>query len=463
MCALAFLLLLTPPEAMASSPAPAAPNAKTPFDAPRCGQACFYLIAKLKGKPLAWEDVKRRLGDGGPTGIHSFDQLAKAGQEIGLYPRGVTTRAEELRGLPLPAIAVLRGAPEGHSDHFTVLLRAEPQGAVIIDAPYSPEFLDWGRFAARWSGQVLVFCHSADEASALDRRLAWHAWLPRFRWPLLGLGVFTVLALGFLGRRPVGALIARSRLGAAVGAGLLAVTVVGIIIWQAQPRWLWPLPPRCVIVDPEQDLGEFTEPTRKHFLVIRNDGDAPLAVKKVHSNCGCVVSPMADPIIAPGETGTLSLELAAAPGPRRVLVTLETNDPARFHTAQLVWSGPSRPTLHPVWIEETAPDMNQGFTRSVQLFYPGGRNAIKPELVGFEGEGLRVDVASNDAEAEQYFYTGFVEKIIGVCEMRLTLPAPAEPGLKEIKGTLKFRYGKQDLAYPITVRVRFGERVAARE
>lgn len=455
-----FLLALAIPP-LPCGPAAAEPDAKLPFEPPRCGQACFYLMAKLHGKPLSWDEVKARLGDGGTEGLHSFAELAKAAEGLGLHPRGLAVSGEEFFRLPLPAIAVQRAAAGSSADHFVILLRAEPQGAVIVDPPYAPEFLDRARFAKRFTGEVLVFCNSAEEAAGLDQRLAVQDWSGRLRWPLLALAGLALVGAGFVGRGALASTAGRAGPRAWAGIALLVGLSAASAACALQPRFLFPLPPRCVIAEPEQDLGEFTEPTRKHLLAVRNEGDAPLVIQAIRSNCGCAVGKIANPAIAPGEVGYVPLELTASPGPRRVLVTLDTNDPAGPHSAQLLWSGPARPTLHPLWIEETATDLRTAVTRKIQLFYPGGRHAIKPEFVGFEGQGLKIEPGSNDPMAEPYVYTGFIEKIIGVFELTATVEPPAEPGLKEGRGKLKFRYGQQEWSFPFTMRVRFQAPAAA--
>jgi hypothetical protein len=67
-----------------------------------------------------------------------------------------------------------------------------------------------------------------------------------------------------------------------------------------------------------------------HDITLRNEGDAPLVIFKIDSDCGCTAAMPSDSIIRPGEKVVLKVSYSTKmyKGPQKKTITLHTNDPA---------------------------------------------------------------------------------------------------------------------------------------
>ena len=90
--------------------------------------------------------------------------------------------------------------------------------------------------------------------------------------------------------------------------------------------------PKLACDEPEYQFGELdSSETVKHNFVIRNEGDEPLKITRVRTDCGCTLARLKDKTLAPGEQTTLlsTLSLKGRHGKQRKRITLETNDPSQ--------------------------------------------------------------------------------------------------------------------------------------
>jgi hypothetical protein len=67
-----------------------------------------------------------------------------------------------------------------------------------------------------------------------------------------------------------------------------------------------------------------------HSFVLRNDGDAPLAITRVKASCGCTAVKSSTNSILPGQTATVDARftLKGRRGKQQKSITVESNDPA---------------------------------------------------------------------------------------------------------------------------------------
>lgn len=86
--------------------------------------------------------------------------------------------------------------------------------------------------------------------------------------------------------------------------------------------------PKAVVAEPIKDAGTVAKGEKViHAFLIKNEGDAPLAVTDVRASCGCTVASF-DATIAPGQTGQVRVEVDTSTfnGAIAKGVTAYTND-----------------------------------------------------------------------------------------------------------------------------------------
>ncbi|HZZ27306.1 MAG TPA: DUF1573 domain-containing protein [Pirellulales bacterium] len=91
--------------------------------------------------------------------------------------------------------------------------------------------------------------------------------------------------------------------------------------------------PHVVPDQEEYNFGSMERESHKsHVFTIRNDGHAPLILKKGETTCRCTKFEIAETDLKPGDSTAVTLEWKARdvnPGAFRQSATIETNDPAR--------------------------------------------------------------------------------------------------------------------------------------
>jgi hypothetical protein len=131
----------------------------------------------------------------------------------------------------------------------------------------------------------------------------------------------------------------------------------------------------------EIDLGELHTANDATQVAVHNPGTAPLQLE-VESSCTCAVV-QAPATIAPGQSAAVDVKLKVGTGPQRARLRLTSNDPRGARNVLLTWRGRYQPMLAPRGIAATVPT-DEVYRRTLQLVYPGGEQAIVPQLVKVE-------------------------------------------------------------------------------
>ena len=436
----------------------------TPADYASCGQNSFFLICRLLDIPLQWDEAKDLLGPADADGTHSFQDLTQAAKAKGLHPVGLKTDLPRLSDLPMPAIVHVRDPRRNDQPpHLLVLLRCEADRVILLDPPMPAYYLSAEDFKSVWSGNVLLFARDAGEA----RRLRWGSLSSLARTPLfVAAGAFGLLALGWAGVRQLRVRSARAvSLGRAKLSGKLRIILEatgGVVLLAAVsiivlPGLLRPKAktPQCVLPQPIVELGELDSGEFPTSIPIRNDGNAPLAIKSVSSSCTCVSSIKAPERIEPGSTDTIAAVLKVGRGPQSAVLTIETN--AGEQKAVLWWNGRYRPTLHPVNVEADSAPHGVPFEKTLKVIYPGGANAIPPTLEGFECDTPNVSIrqGENRTMAERIQSAGAAAHVFGELDVHLIIKPPASGATLLANGELIVRQGDQTYRLGVHISVRF--------
>lgn len=88
--------------------------------------------------------------------------------------------------------------------------------------------------------------------------------------------------------------------------------------------------PRLVIDEPHHDFETAYSGTEsEHTFMLRNEGDDPLTIHRVHSSCGCTVTKLTNTVISPGEQEPLiaNISLKNRHGPQRMNIAVQSDDP----------------------------------------------------------------------------------------------------------------------------------------
>ncbi len=108
--------------------------------------------------------------------------------------------------------------------------------------------------------------------------------------------------------------------------------------------------PRVVVEQEEFEFGAMDVTAKaSHNFILTNLGEATLELTAGETSCGCTLSEIEDPRIAPGESGKVTVKWTAdkGEGPYTQTATIETNDPARPRVTLTV-SGVITRVLRPV-------------------------------------------------------------------------------------------------------------------
>ncbi len=418
-----------------------------------CGLTSLFLVCRLRDVPVDWEHVKNLLGPAGSDGTHSFADISRAATLLGLHPVGLRANRDVLSQLPTPAILqVWDPRFPDRPPHLLVLLRSEKDGAHLLDPPYQPYFLPETRFVRSYTGNVLVFAGTEQEARQLADR-DWGTSAARAAlWIWLGAG----LALGALylgshsGRRILRRIPRtrrRSRLVAAVF-GTCFAAIVGYLAFSKTPE------PRCVFDTPVHELGEVSPGQLDYDVAIQNKGQIPLRVSGGTSSCTCASIKLPD-VIEPGQTGVLRVRLSVVPGPQNAVIRLETNDPDGPKTVVLSWHGTAQPQLVPYAIFADGVPNRSPYRRVIHVVYPGGRSAWSPKLVHCDcgSPMVKVRAGRNDPMSNQFASAGRVTRVLGQQEVHVEVDPLPRAGVVATYCTLEYKYGKETvkLRLPVTV------------
>ncbi len=452
-----------------------------------CGQVCVYAVARLKDVPAEFEHVKNVVGPP-QGGRHSLAEIERAARDLGLFPIAASADRSRLRGFPMPAIAHMKHSFFDHASgfHFVVLLATRENGAVVLDPPFRTAFVPWKTFEAAWTGHLLLFADSADDAgkwracfeSVADDRLK--VWLV-FSGSLLLFAVLITIQWDSC-RALVGsaARAARrlKRLAGGVGSGqdlrrrramrtglcVLGIVLIGVTS-AALGRWLVPPKkgPKLKTSGESVDLGEFTPGEAKTTISLANAGDQTLRIERIATSCGCAV-PAAPSEIAPGDTANVELSLAVTRGPRNADMVVYSNDSGGPHQLTIRWHGSAVPQLFPPRVFAQGVALDSTYERAVHIVYPGGPFAIVPEVVRFECDtrGITMRVGKNDASAFRIARTLHDSKTtVGYLDLDLRVESPTEPKEIDCSCRITVQYGKGKHVLTLPLKISFVGKVRA--
>jgi predicted double-glycine peptidase len=464
--ALAFLVTVT-------DDGPSADEVVRLEDYAPCGPVSLYLVTQMRGVPVEWGQLLELVGPAKSDRTHSFDDLAKAATQLGMHPVGLNASREALATLPMPAIVELHDRDKPNEPHhLLVLVGAQADGVMLLDAPYPAYFLPDANFRKVWTGNVLVFARSAEEASSILTPHQTRRAVTMALWILGGAGGIVLLSLGvwnwLRARRATGrpALISRESLTRpwariprwlTVSSLAALVLALGAAAFFASGLFLRAAtPPQCVFDTPVIELGVLAPGARVIPVTITNPGNAPLHISAVHSTCTCAV-PKYPERIEPGQSAVLDVELSVTPGPRGARISVESNDPQGEKHVALSWHGIARPRLAPGQITEPAANGAHVFERTIKLIYPGGKNAIVPRIDRLECDSPRVQIREgrNDPLAIRLASSGLLVDVMGELDLHVTVQPPAEPESFQAVARLTFKYGADSALFHIPIEVRF--------
>ena len=204
-------------------------------------------------------------------------------------------------------------------------------------------------------------------------------------------------------------------------AAVLLLVSAGVLF----PRTALAIGPLLRISEREINFGrvdQFQQVRQK--IIVRNEGDAPLVIMKIDTDCGCTAAVMADSVIAPGREAPVEIAFSTGDrqGEQHKTVTIKTNDPAE-------------PTVRINVISDVVPYVRLSDERV--RFAPVHAGEVKTErvrLAADSGFGLKV----KSVEPGEPFFTTKAEPDPSADEeaffvsMTLLPDAPAGPFRKTI-------------------------------
>lgn len=447
------------------------PGQETPVrlnDYAACGPKSLYLVARIRHVATEWKRLQELVGPPAADGSHSFSDVQRAAQSLGLRCLGAQASRDALSRLPMPAIIQVRESPTStESAHLVVLLRANADGVMVADAPYPVVFLSNDVFQRVWSGYVLLFPDSEVDLWKLRCwALADGALHPGAAGWLVLAGLAGLALLLFTGTplqryaawaaheaARARALLRPGRPRRAVICGCLAIVALGTGILGL--GFISPAPARCAIRIPDMELGEFAPGTAMVTVPVGNSGGTPLYVRSVRSNCSCA-SVKTPAKVAPQTTENITVELNVVPGPRSTMLSIDSNDPDGVKTVVLHWRGTAAPRLVPGILTGVAP-VDRPYHRVVRVVFPAGNGGACPRLGQWKSSSNRVNLrrGRTDLSAMDLASDGVISNAVGELELELSIEPPPVPGLFRATCHIPVDYGKMNAKLTLYIVVDF--------
>jgi hypothetical protein len=377
-----------------------------------------------------------------------------------MHPIGMRLERGELRHIPMPAIVQVHVPEHPGIDHLAVLLGVRPDGVLMLDPPYPPFFRPDELLQTTWTGNILVFARDDVEAEELRKWVEPRAAL-RMSF-LAGLAIILAVAIGLVARSSqLGRLFARYKTGRPsvwVGAAI-AILIIGFgaIFLLYHPG---AAVAHCQILPAVLDLGDVAPGQLTRQVAIRNDGNATLQIRDATVDCVCARVQIPESV-EHGQSSNIEILLNVSPGPRRVLLTVNSNDPDGPKTLVLTWRGLGDPYVTPRTILCEQAPADRAFKRTIHLIYPGGRSAVMPRFLAaiVDSRLISFEAGKNDCEALRVATAGMVTYALGELELKVTVRPPEKGGMVSKQCQLRFQYGEKriELSLPINVRFYGGE------
>jgi hypothetical protein len=420
-----------------------------------CGWTSLFLVCHFRHVPVEWERLKELVGPFDSNKTHSFADLSNAARELGMHPVGMRLERAGLRHVPMPAILQVHVPDRPGTDHLAVLLGVRPDGVLMLDPPYPPFFRPDELLQTTWTGNILVFARDHAEEEELRKWVA-----PRAAWRIsyfASLAISLTLGLGFLIRfSGLGRMLAGYKAGRRsvwFGAAVLLMTASGAVWLVLQSR---AAVAHCQISPAAVDLGNVGPGQLTRQIAIHNDGNATLQIQDAVVDCACARVQLPHSV-EPGESGLLEVLLNISAGPRRVRLTLHSNDPDGPKTLLFTWRGLGDPCLTPHTIFSEQARMDRPFERTIHLVYPGGRSAAVPRFLDaiVDSPLISFEVGKNDCEALRVATAGMITYALGELELKVTVRPPEKGGMVTKQCRLRFEYGDKTIELPLPVSVGF--------
>jgi len=351
--------------------------------------------------------------------------------------------------MPMPTIVQTISYGQNTRPHFSVLLRAENEGVVLLDAPHRPMFYDARQFASIWTGNALALCVSEEKCSSLRAHFRRAIWGITFGRAVAITSLIAVTAIGWQVSRhharfhatSKGPLVQRLTRSIPMFGPLVLLGFLGLFLaW----RWEWiadKIEPRPMMSAPRfVDFGSLDAGEHKRQIEITNDGTTPLTISKIQTTCSCVSAE--DPgQIPPGEKRRVSLAINPIPGTKFVDLVIWPNGSQAPQTVRLKFVGPIRPVLFPDRFE-FSDSANATRSTTARLFFPGDESTESLRLESIDGP---TDLATIELQAgASVFRNSFAippfnvtgERTIAI---KLLPKAMATPGRHHFKLQMKHR------------------------
>lgn len=418
-----------------------------------CGLNSFFLVCRLLDVPLQWDEARELLGSADSEGMHTFAQIARASDAVGLFPIGLQTNLKGLQQLPMPAILQVRDPSRArHPPHFLVLVAFEAGQAILLDPP-GPEYtLYSAELDSVWTGNVLVFPRSGQEADEL-RSGAWTTLY--FRAGILSSLIILGLALGILGKRHF---VSRPRSTAfqlssfsALWSRRVILRLVGIsFLLAAILSFAWKPTPHLAIVESELVFDELLPGSHHIQVPVSNQGRAPILISRIQSSCTCASVTFPEKL-SPGESSVIDVDLRVSRGPQRAVLLVDSNDPGGPQRITIWWHGQSRPVLHPVYISGTVP-ADKPYQRSLKVIFPGGKDVLDVDLVRVVCASPYVSIIPGSCRrvAKQVG-----NAVFGELELHLSVRPPARSSYISLPCELEVRQGEKTYRLGFFLALRF--------
>lgn len=446
-----------------------------------CGQVSLYLVCQVRGVDVDFPRIEQLTGPADAEGCHSFADLSGAAKEFGLHPVGIRVDRERLMSLPTPAIIHSQNPQGDPRPHLSVLLAATPEGAYLLDPPYTARLVPWSLFEHFWTGNVLVFPENDEQIAEIESGLHSARSFRAVSWTLqaglaalVAIVVFAVVSTVRRSRRLKTAASTaiqgtkgrlRSKPVWIIAGGLLATAVIAVgAIW-LKPAIADALSgaPRLAIEQSLVDLGELPPGAHETTVALHNSGRTPLLISRVESSCSCAVVTRPERI-EPGATADLKVNIRVASGRGYANLALESDDPRGPHDVTLQWFGSVQPLLVPRWVSGHDLPLAAPYERIVSVVYPGGQSAVVPELknVACPEKWVHVESVGNDPTAFRTASDISAHGALGYLNLRLRIDPPAAPGELQTSCLLTVQYGEHEYELKLPIAVEFVGRIASR-
>lgn len=141
-----------------------------------CGPCCLYMACVMTGHDVEFEALMGSFepDSEGETSLAELDRVARS---VGLIPVAAAVEPEWLDSLPCPFIAHV-DLPAEHVDHFVLVVGVTNREVIYVDPPLIAALELRDTFSKRWTGNVLAFADSEEQAALLEQAIRQQSWTP---------------------------------------------------------------------------------------------------------------------------------------------------------------------------------------------------------------------------------------------------------------------------------------------